>query len=155
MAIEFEFLSPDDKPALLALNTPELLSAAQLVLGELGYKVRVTDNHEDFLTHFHQVQYHVVIIEELFAATTPAENHSLISLQNMLVSQRRHAVIVLIGGSFQSLNPMHAFQQSVHAVVNPAEIYSLSQIIQKVVSENNLFLNVYRTSQLRALQSNT
>ena len=62
MAVEFEFLSPEDKPALLALSTPEFIAAAQIVLGELGYKVHVASNHEDFLTRFAHVQYQVVKI---------------------------------------------------------------------------------------------
>jgi hypothetical protein len=65
---------------------------------------------------------------------------------------RRHAVIILLGHEFQSLNLLQAFQQSVHAVVNPHELPSLGQIVQQVVAENNLLLGVFRDTQLHIAQ---
>jgi hypothetical protein len=44
---------------------------------------------------------------------------------------------------------MHAFCESVHAVVNPAELISLSPILQQVIVDNEVFLSVYRDTQLR------
>ena len=150
--VEFEFLSPTDKPALLALSSPELQNVAMLTLSELGYKVHSVEAQDQFVSRFVQVQYQVVIIEEAFACPSIAENGALGSLQVMAMSNRRHSVIILIGPSFQSLNTMQAFQQSVHAVVNPTEITSLGQIIQKTVADNDLFLNAYRETMLRMAQ---
>jgi CheY-like chemotaxis protein len=149
MAIEFELLRPEDKPALLALSTPEFLDAARAALEQLDYKVHVAANPEEFLTRFARVQYHVVILEEGFGGATAAENAALQDLQRMPMNLRRHAGILLLGNSFQSLNPMQAYQQSVHAVVNPAELSSLGQIVQKVVADNTLFLHIYRDTQQR------
>ena len=133
---------------MLALSAPEFIAAAQIVLGELGYKVHVASNHEDFLTRFTHVQYQVVIVEECFTASSLTENTSLSSLQTMPMHQRRHAAVLLLGNSFQSLNPMQAYQQSVHAVVHPSELASLNQIVQKVAADNDLFLHIYRDTQL-------
>lgn len=149
MAIEFELLRPEDKPALLALSTPEFLATARAALTELGYKALVAANHEEFATRFAQVQFQVVVLEEGFSAASLAENTTLQNLQRLPMNQRRHATIFLIGSSFESLNAMQAFQQSVHAVVNPAEVSSLGQIILKVVADNTLFLHIYRDTQLR------
>jgi hypothetical protein len=57
-----------------------------------------------------------------------------------------------MGPSFQTLHPMQAYQQSVHAVLNPSEIANLDQIVQKVVADNNLFLHIYRDTQNRIAQ---
>ncbi len=46
---ELEFIGPNDKPALLALSTPEWLDAAKNVLTEIGYKVHAASNHNDFV----------------------------------------------------------------------------------------------------------
>ena len=70
----------------------------------------------------------------------------------MPMGLRRHAVIILIGNSFQSLHAMQAFRQSVHAVVNPADLHGLKQIIQQVVADTDLFLIMYRDSQTRIAQ---
>src|ERR1700677_1459275 len=125
MAEDFDFISATDKPALLAFSTPEWLDTAKTSLQELGYKVHTAATHGDFLIRFSQFRYQVVILEELFAANTIAENSTLTALQNMPMSQRRQANVILLGPSFQTFTPMQAFQQSVNAVINPSEIFLL------------------------------
>jgi hypothetical protein len=49
------------------------------------------------------------------------------------------------------MNSMQAFAQSVHGVVNYADLSMLSQVIQKIVAENDLFLTPYREAQNRVL----
>ena len=147
MAEDFEFLSPDDKPALLALTTPELLASVQAALLELGYKVHVAADHEDFSRRFAQVTYQVVVFEECFACALPEENVALQAFQSMQMVLRRHVTSFLIGMSFQSLNTMQAYQQSVHAVINPGDLSTLAQIIQKYVADNDLFMHAYRDTQ--------
>jgi hypothetical protein len=152
MPLDFDFLSPTDKPALLAISRPEMLDACRQVVTELNYKVHSVASHEDFSTRFAQIQYHLVLLDQLFCATSPAENLSLQRLQVLPMAQRRHAVVLLLGQSFQTLHPMEAFQQSVHAVVNRADLASLPQIIFKVVADTDLFLNAFRDAQLRLAQ---
>ena len=153
MADRFDFLSATDKPALLAFSNPEWLEAAKTALTELGYKVHTAATHGDFLIRFSQIRYQVVVVEELFAANTLAENLTLKALQSMPMSQRRHATTILFGNSFQTFTPMQAFQQSVHAVINSSELFLLKQLIEKAVADNSLFLHSYREAQARAYSS--
>ncbi len=150
MANKFEFISATDKPALLAFSTPDWLEAAKTALSELGYKVHTAATHSDFLIRFSQIRYQVVIVEELFAANTIAENLTLQALQGMQMSQRRHATIILFGNSFQTFTPMQAFQYSVHAVINSSELFLLKQLIEKAVADNTLFLASFREAHARA-----
>jgi hypothetical protein len=152
MSVEFEYLSPTDKPALLGLSTLEWQARVMATLHEMGYKVHTADNHEDFQARFSQIQYQVVVLEELFACATPAENVSLQYVQTLAMNLRRHATVFLLGDSFQTMNPMQAFVQSVHAVINSAELGSLDQIIQKVIADNDLFLTTYRDTQRQIAQ---
>lgn len=145
--MEFDFLTPDDKPALVALSTPEMEETAKTALDQLGYKIHVASNHGEFQHRFAQVPYHVVIIDEMFNANTPEDNESLQSLQRMPMNLRRHCVVILLGFSLSTFNPMQAFQQGVHAVVNPAEMFLLIQLIEKAVADNNLFLHNFREAQ--------
>jgi hypothetical protein len=147
MAEDFDFVSATDKPALLAFSTPEWLDAARTALQELGYKVHTAATHGDFLVRFSQFRYQVVILEELFAANSIAENSTLHALQHMSMSQRRQSNVILFGPSFQTFTPMQAFQQSVNAVINPSEIFLIKQLIEKSVSDNNAFLHSYREAQ--------
>ncbi|HTD88301.1 MAG TPA: hypothetical protein VK850_17140 [Candidatus Binatia bacterium] len=147
MSSKFDFVSSTDKPALLAFSTPEWLEAAMAALNELGFKVHTAATHGDFLIRFSQIHYQVVIVEELFAANSITENLTLQALQAMPMGQRRHATIVLFGNSFQTFTPMQAFQQSVHAVINPSELFLLKQLIEKAVADNSLFLHSFREAQ--------
>src|SRR6185436_13127250 len=122
MSVELEFLTAADKPALLGLSTAELQDTAKTALDQLGYKVHTAVNHGEFLHKFAQVAYQVVVIEDLFAAAKPEENESLLAIQRMPMSLRRHAAFVLFGSSMATFNPLQAFQQCVHAVVNPSEM---------------------------------
>jgi hypothetical protein len=149
MSSQFDFISTTDKPALLAFSTPEWLDTARTALIELGYKVHTAATHGDFLIRFSQVRYQIVIIEELFAANSMEENLTLQALQQMPMSQRRHATVILFGGSFQTFTPMQAFQQSVHAVINASELFLFKQLIEKAIADNSLFLHSYREAQGR------
>jgi len=91
----------------------------------------------------------VVILEDVFGGGTLEENESLLALQRMPMQQRRHAVVVLVGAAFATFNPMQAFQQGVHSVVNPAEAFLLIQLIQKAVADNDIFLHTFRHAQQR------
>jgi hypothetical protein len=42
---------------------------------------------------------------------------------------------------------MQAFQQSVHAVINSAELFLLQQLIDKAVAENSIFLHSFHQAQ--------
>src|SRR5947207_7343513 len=150
MSSKFEFISTTDKPALLAFSTPEWMEQARTALAELGYKVHTAATHGDFLIRFSQVRYQVVILEELFAANSLEENLTLHAMQQMPMSQRRHATVILFGNSFQTFTPMQAFQQSVHAVINASELFLLKQLIEKAVADNALFLTGFRDAQSRA-----
>src|SRR5215469_15681532 len=155
MAGSFDFISTEDKPALIAFSTPEWLETAKGALTELGYKVHTAATHSDFLIRFSQVHYQVVIVEELFAANSLAENLTLHALQAMPMAQRRHATVILLGDSFQTFTPMQAFQQSVHAVINSSELFLLKQLIEKTIADNELFLHTYREAQRRAYTTAT
>jgi hypothetical protein len=149
MPDRFEFISATDKPALLAFSTPEWLEAARTALVELGYKVHTAATHGDFLVRFSQIQYQVVVVEEMFAANNISENLTLKALQTMPMNQRRHATVILFGDSFQTFTPLQAFQQSVHAVINSSELFLLKQLIEKAVADNVLFLHSFREAQGR------
>ncbi len=153
MPDQFDFISATDKPALLAFSTPEWLDAARSALAELGYKVHTAATHSDFLVRFSQVRYQVVIVEELFAANTVEENATLQALQQMPMHQRRHATVLLFGDAFQTFMPLQAFQQSVHAVINSAELFLLKQLIEKAVADKELFLHGYQQAQGRVLSA--
>jgi len=153
MSQTFDFVSNEDKPALIAFSTPEWLQEAKTALQDLRYKVHTAATHSDFLIRFSQAPYQVVILEELFGANTTDENLTLKALQHMPVSQRRHCTILLIGNSFQTFTPIEAFQHSVHAVINSSEMFLLKQLVEKAVADNQIFLQSFREVQNRIFKN--
>jgi hypothetical protein len=151
----FDFISANDKPALIAFSSPEWLEETKVALQELGYKVHTAATHSDFLIRFSQAHYQVVLIEELFGANTPAENLALKAIQIMPMNQRRHATVLLVGNDFQTFTPMEAFKNSVHAVINSSELFLLKQLVEKAVADNTLFLHNYREVQRRVFTGGT
>jgi len=150
--MEFEFIGPDDKPAMICLTSPDLIAITQGLLAEQGYKVHHVTNEAEFMARFPQLPYQVVIIEECFCCETPADNTTLKQIQWMPMGRRRQTTVILMGTSFQTLHPMQAYTQSVHAVVNVVDLANLGQVIQKVTSENDLFLATFRDTQARMAQ---
>jgi hypothetical protein len=149
---EFDIISPGDQPALLAISTPEIIGVVKTALIELGYKVHIVGNYEQFELRYNQINYQIVVIEETFGEADLMMNPALRMVQNLPMSLRRHAVIFLVGPSMETLNTMQAFAQSVHCVVNYSELQILTELVQKTVAENEMFLNTYRDVQRRVYQ---
>lgn len=144
---EYEYISATDKPALLAVSSMETLANVQTICLELGYKVHVASNHEDFTRRFNALNYQLVMVEEQFASASIETNETLRSIQIMPMQKRRHCVFVLLGEKLQTMNPLVAWQQSVHAVVGKVDFSSIGQIISKVTGDNDMFLNTFREVQ--------
>ena len=153
MDLDLELISASDKPALLALRSHEWLARVRAVLTKLGYKVHAASDHEDFMLRLGRVSYQIVFLEDLFDASSREENRTLRSYQRMPMNQRRNTVSFLIGEDWQTLHPLHAFQQSVHAVVNPADLDRLGLIVQQGVSDHEIFLRSYGDAERRIAQS--
>ena len=143
------------QPALLAITSAETLHHAKTAMVEMGYKVHVVDTHPQFETRYNQVNYQVVIMEENFSGSTILENPSLQMVQGLSMNQRRYATFFLVGQTFESLNTLQAFSQSVHCVMNVAELQMLPEVIQKTIAENDLFLSTFREVQRRVYQKGT
>jgi hypothetical protein len=152
MSLDLEILSPTDRPVLLGISSPDVLDYANGVLDQMGYKVHTSSSHDEFLDRFARVQYEIVLLEDTFCGSPADQNTSLQTLQLMPMALRRHATILLLSDTFQSLDAMSAFQQSVHATVNRNDYDKLMLIIQQVVNDNTLFLNTYRDVQRNIAQ---
>jgi hypothetical protein len=149
---EFEIIGPNDQAAILAISTPEVAATVRTALTELGYKVHVVENYEQFDFRYNQTNYQIVVIEESFAGSDSMENPTLRMVQNLPMSQRRHSVIFLVGASMETLNTMQAFAQSVHCVINYSEMPMFSELVQKTLAENEMFLAAFRDIQRRVYQ---
>jgi hypothetical protein len=153
MASEFEFFGAGDKPALLAACSPAMAELCRLAMEAAGFKVQAVAAHQQFVDLYIRSPYQLVVLEEGFGAMHPDEDPTLHYIQWLPMSQRRSVVFILLGRAHETLDPMTAFQQSVHAVVNVAQVDMLERIIVKVVGENTAFLRPFFAAQERVVKS--
>jgi hypothetical protein len=62
------------------------------------------------------------------------------------MAQRRYSFVCLVGASFKTLDAMQAFAQSVHLVLNPADLPNLGPILKKGLAEFELLYRAYKDS---------
>ena len=147
MSTDYEFVNPEDRPALVGVALPLWHQAALTALTELNYKIHFAASQAEFLSRLSQVRYPLALLEEGFAAPNPAENVCLQKIQAQPMNQRRTTVFFLLGDHFQTLNPLQAFQYSVQAVVNQTEAGRLKALIERVMADHEEFVRVFLATQ--------
>jgi hypothetical protein len=152
MPLDLEILAPGDRPILLGVSSKDVLDYAEGVFDQMGYKVHVAATHDEFLERYGRVQYEIVFVEDSFGGVPWTQNKALTTLQTMPMALRRHSTVMLFSDTLETLNPMQAFHQSVHAIVNRVDLDKLLLVVQQVVNDNMTFLNVYRDVQGRIAQ---
>jgi hypothetical protein len=86
------------------------------------------------------------VIHENFAGSILQTNAVIQYLAPLPMNLRRASFICLIGDSFNTLDAMQAFAQSVHVVVNPSDLPNLTAILKKGMAEFEMAYRVYRIS---------
>ncbi len=142
--MDFDFIAPGEKAALIAITQPDILQCVQNVLTDSNFKYHSVDTSDEFATRFGQFEYLPVIIHETFASNSLEENETLKIAQRFSMPVLRHAVFFLIGERFETMNTLQAFQQSMHAVINPTELPNMKAILDKTLTESDLFMHTYR-----------
>lgn len=138
---KMDFFELGDKTSLICAD-PNTTEAAKHSLRELGYKFHTGETPEMALERLRYTNYDCIIIHENFAGSSLRSNAVLNYLATLPMAQRRYSFVCLIGGSFKTLDAMQAFTQSVHLVLNPADLPNLAVVLKKAIAQ---FEALYRT----------
>lgn len=138
-----DFFEPGGKTALLCAASG-VADAAAAALHELGYKFHSADSAGAALERMKYTQYDCIVVDERFAGATLQTNPILNHLAPLPMAQRRHSLVCLVGDSFKTLDALQAFGQSVHVVVNTADLSSLAPILQRSAGEFEKQYKIYR-----------
>ena len=138
----FDFTAASGRCAILAIDSEELRELSRKALSGMGFKVFAPAESDEFMDLCGRINFEVVVIDEAFGSTPP-NNAALAAIQNAPMSRRRHSTVFLLGAGFVTLNPLQAFSQSVHCVVNYDEMPFLGQLVQKVMEESRFFLMTF------------
>jgi len=140
-----DFFELGDKTSLIC-GDAATLEAARSTLRELGFKFHTAETTELAIERMRYTNYDCIIIHENFAGSTLRTNAVLTFLAALPMAQRRYWFVCLVGPSFKTLDALQAFAQSVHLVLNPADLPNLTAILKKGLAEFELLYRAYKES---------
>jgi hypothetical protein len=140
---KMDFFELGDKTALIC-GDPAMAEAAKTVLRELGFKYHIAETPELAVERMRYTNYDCIIVHENFAGSSLRSNAVLNYLSPLPMAQRRYSFVCLVGSSFKTLDAMQAFAQSVHLVLNPADLVNLQAILKKGLAEFDLLYRAYK-----------
>ena len=138
-----EFFELGDKTALVCADatTTETVRAS---LRDVGYKSHAAETAEMGVERARYTQYDCIFVAEDFAGSSLRSNAILQYLSPLAMSQRRNSFVCLIGPSFKTMDAMQAFANSVHLVVNPADLPAFTAILKKSLAEFEQLYRIYK-----------
>ncbi|PYS50125.1 MAG: hypothetical protein DMG13_21845 [Acidobacteria bacterium] len=142
-AEKMDFFEVGDRTSLVCAD-PHTTEAVRVTLRELGIKFHTAETPELALERMRYTNYDCIITHENFAGSSLKSNVVLTYLTALPMGQRRNSFVCLIGTSFKTLDAMQAFAQSVHLVLNPADLPNLTAILKKGLAEFELLYRAYR-----------
>ena len=140
---KMEFFEVGDKTSLIC-GDPDTTEHAKKALREIGFKFHTAEAPELAIDRIRYTQYDVIIVHENFAGSSLRSNAVLNYLAPLPMALRRNSFICLVGPSFKTLDAMQAFAQSVHLVMNPADMPNLTAILKKGLAEFELLYRAYK-----------
>ena len=141
-----DFFELGDKAALIC-SDPNTGEAAKATLRDLGYKFHTAETPDRAIERIRYTNYDCIILHENFAGSSIRSNAVLNFLAGLPMTQRRFWFVCLVGNSFKTFDAMQAFAQSVHLVVNPADLPNLTAILKKGIAEQESLYRTYKETE--------
>ena len=142
-AEKMDFFELGDKTSLICAD-PNTMEVVRTTLRELGFKYHTGETPELAVERMRYTNYDCIVVHENFAGASLRSNAVLNYLSPLPMAHRRYSFVCLIGPSFKTLDAMQAFAQSVHLVLNPADLPNLGPILKKGLAEFDLLYKAYK-----------
>ena len=131
---KMDFFEVGDRTALICAD-PNTTEMARKTFRELGFKFHTAETTDLAIDRMRYTPYDCIIVHENFAGSSLRSNAVLNYLAPLPMSLRRNSFVCLVGPSVKTLDAMQAFGQSVHLVINPADLPNLTAILKKGLAE--------------------
>jgi len=138
-----DFFELGDRTSIICAD-PATTEIVRNTLKDLGFKSHFADTDDDALDRIRYTQYYCIVVHENFAGSTLKTNAVMQYLAPLPMPLRRGSFVCLIGDSFNTLDAMQAFAESVHVVVNPLDLPNLTAILKKGLAEFEMTYRIYR-----------
>lgn len=139
----FDFVEEEGKTALVCESDPMVRKAVVNALNLMEYHITVAENNRDALKNMRYHQYHLVVINETFNSDNPDANMLLLYLERLNMAVRRNIFVAMISDKFRTMDQMMAFRHSVNIIVNTKNIDDFANIVQRGLTDNELFYQVF------------
>ena len=140
---KMDFFELGDKTSLICGDS-STTDMVKTTLRELGFKFHTAETPELAIERIRYTNYDCIILHENFAGSSLRSNAVLNFLAVLPMAQRRNWFVCLVGPSFQTLDAMQAFAQSVHLVLNPTDLPNLTAILKKGLAEDEVLYRAYK-----------
>jgi hypothetical protein len=140
---KMDFFELGDKTSLICAD-PTTTEMVKTTLRELGFKYHTAETPELAVERIRYTNYDCIVVHENFAGSSLRSNAVLNYLSPLPMALRRYSFVCLVGPSLKTLDAMEAFVQSVHLVLNPADLPNLGPILKKGLAEFELLYRAYK-----------
>jgi hypothetical protein len=140
---KMDFFELGDKTSIICAD-PTTTELVKTTLRELGFKYHTAETPELAIERMRYTNYDVIVVHENFAGSSLKSNAILNYLSPLPMAQRRYSYVCLVGPSLKTLDAMQAFAQSVHLVLNPADLPNFGPILKKGLAEFEMLYRAYK-----------
>jgi CheY-like chemotaxis protein len=138
------FLDVGDRGAVIC-DDSDSASWLREILESIEFKCHVAGTAEESIERIAQTSYDLIAVNEALGGATRKTNSVLLHLAMLPMTQRRNAYTILIGESFRTMDAMQAFGNSVHLVVNPADIGNIAPILKRGLADFDRLYSTYNS----------
>ncbi len=133
-----------DRTALICDDGPTA-DGIRATLQDLGFKCHNAETSDRAIERMKYTPYDLIVFAENFAGSSLETNGVIQYLAPLPMAQRRNSYVVGVGDSFRTLDAMQAYAQSIHLVVNPADVSNFGAILKKGLADFEALYRVYRS----------
>ena len=112
-------------------------------LNLMEYHITMAENSRDALKKMRYHPYDLVVVNESFSSDGPDTNMVLLYLERLNMTVRRNIFVAMISDNIRTMDQMMAFRHSVNIIINTKNIDDFAKIIQRGLTDTELFYRVF------------
>lgn len=139
----FDFAEEEGLTALICESDDAAKKTLTEALSLMEYHITDAENVRDALTKMRYHIYDLILVNENFDSADPDQNGVLSHIERMQMDTRRNIFVAMLSTRFRTMDNMMAFNKSVDVIVNVENIADADKILQRSITDKDLFYKVY------------
>lgn len=139
----FDFIEEEGNTALICESDSSVTKKMVKTLNLMEYHITVAENARDALKKMRYHQYDLILINESFNADGPDSNMVMLYLERLSMDIRRNIFVAMLSSHYRTQDQMTAYRYSVNIIINLNNIDDLDKILQRGLTDHELFFRQY------------